>query len=69
MADIELKPEEQKKEPLKSEGTPLNLGNVEIIKVKLLESIQNLLLENNKILRAIAIKQGAIEVEKPKTDV
>jgi len=63
MGDMPVKPEEVKKQ----EGTTLNFGNIEIVQVKLLESIQNQLLEINKMLKAIATKQGAIE--EVKTDV
>ena len=61
MGDLPLKPGEEKK----SDGLQLQFGNIEIITVKLLESVQNLLIENNKILRAIAIKQGAVKEETP----
>lgn len=61
MGDLPLNPGEEKK----PDGLQLQFGNIEVITVKLLESIQNLLIENNKILRAIAIKSGAAKEEKP----
>jgi len=41
-----------------SKGLSLTLGNSEMIKIKLLESIQNISIRQVKILEAIASKQG-----------